>query len=139
LPTFTYQITGNTRRQKFTDKVVFIDQNMNKTLTDNCKSVDVEYLNVTRTEAVWTPIINDLSNSVFKFQYGKEKLFSIQLADERLVEFKRIVDESGGVGVFRVSLMCSREGVESKQSKRRDLNGWIAINLAITDINDLFN
>lgn len=94
-------------------------------VTDDCLETTVEYLDTTRTDAVWTTVPKNLSNGVFKIDDGRT--FSIQLNDERLSTYEAIIGANNGKGGFRNLLSCRQEGTTG----RRSLNGCLMFEVTL--------
>jgi hypothetical protein len=148
LPVFDFVNTGNGKKQSFDDKIFFTDENEETVEAVNCKVGKVEYLDLTRTDAVWTVIPEDISDGVYKYQSGNEENsnankntasknknaadtkgseFSIQIDNDKITSFKDPVDASDGLGVFRLNLSCRPEG----DSGQRELNGCSFLTMEI--------
>jgi hypothetical protein len=138
LPVFKFVAAGNAKKQSFSDRLFFTDENMETVEAVNCKVGTVEYLDVTQTDAVWTAIPGDISDGVFKYQSGNEKNafanknngFSIQIDDDKIASFKGPIDASDGLGVFRLNLSCRAEG----DNEQQELNGCSFLTMEIATL-----
>lgn len=112
LPTFEYPVTNDASRRVFQDAVVFLEDPVTEVNIKNCNVNTAEYLNVHRTDALWTRIPKSTANGVFKIGKGNDKSFTIQINQDRLPTYESIVNESGGAGVIRLSLTCPKAGTK---------------------------